>query len=1826
MAKKIWEMLEEDEEKNREQNRQDIEQANRNFEEYTSKHGTYDTNKHTTSIGELRKAYKTNKSDVGKERYDNLNKSLNHKYYNDENSFGHKFINAMTAPVAKNRGSYSQMMGITNYKGEIDDNKLAERNMQNANTIMKMQTAKRAYDEAQNESIRSSLLYKQAKTQNPNATDEELLKIAKENGNKFYNDMIDDIASKNALERTERIKDLSRLDSNPLLYDNNKFNNINNQVLQYKVSKEAQEEAEKINNGDSKAIGHILSNMPMKTLEAVGDPLYAMGSALNLKLPTATADQQLQEYKILKSKNDLITANIDNGFTKTASQMSGTIGYMIPSILAELVAPGSGRILQGVSVGGSGYVENLNEDASNKLKSALTGAGKGYASYAIEGLAGGNFFGKGSLDDIATRTIASKTSNAISRKIASKIYQYGGETVEELLENQVDYLIDAVVNDKGITLKQWLEEQGETAKSTFATTLILDMLGLGGSIENDVKTYSQNQEANYWINEAQKIIKKENLGLNDKNVQMFNNNKEVQEVLSQLQAKENIDNQMLPVSNNPNSYSSKINSLANNQETLYNNTNEMESGINGGEQEKIGRNDQGGIEGLLPSNKGRAGNDKGYQTNIKGQQEIEYISDSNNHIKDLNDNQKNIQNRFQSIGIPVNFYSFDTRTGGRYYNDGIYVNTYNMSDEQQANTAIHEYAHYLLRNNTNFQNEISPLADRIIENETTGQSEGIRNYIMQRDENITTDEITKIQEIALEEILADYMIDIDNDVDFNIDNQYGIDVGILEDYKNIAKKYLPQNNNLVKNDTITNNYAQNQENNTTENTKGEKVEWNDIKRPEDNRKFRKHYQSVIESSNTTAEAKKIARELMNQDTYVPESNKGQLQNADERIFTNGADKELDTFSSKVDNGDKITSIDIAIGERLIEYYSKIGDKEKLQEAIQSTAMAGTQAGQTVQALALLNHQTPQGQATWIDRNVNKLNREIAHRKGGTITKDENGNNIVINKKGEDITNKVQLFDFTPDMKQRIMETQNKEQMNEVIEEIYNELGQQVPKTLIQKLDSWRYFSMLANFRTHVRNVVGNLGMGKMQGVKNKVAGAIEDTVAIFNKDMERNHTLKPASKEVKQFAKEDLKNIDVQTRLELNNNKYNPKSRIENAQKTFKTEALEKTVGKAFEANEKSLEVEDSFGLKSAYAKSLSEYMTANKLTPDTITEQQLAKARNYAIDKAKEATFHSRNAIATAVYQFSRKNGYAKFAADAILPFVKTPMNVAKAGMEYNPTGLIKALTVDSVRLRKGDITVNQYIDNISKGLTGTGLSVLGYAMANAGIIKASGGDDDKKENYDEALGKQSYSLIINGKSYSLDWIGPLGMPLFVGAEAFNIKQARKEEKSSISSDDDKKTNQIINSLANWGNAMANSMSPMAEMSMISGLTSALKSYEQGSAKMLGQIGTNMVKSYVNQYIPTALGHIAKTTDEYERSTTSTKTDMLSKAIDQTKLQTMAKIPGLRQKLPAKTDIWGNEQKQEENIVKRALNNAVYPFVKKDIINTNVDKELDNLYNKTGETSILPETSLSKTFTINNQKYRMTDEEYAEYRKQYGKQSFDLLNNLVSSSNYKEMNDEEKEFAISKVYEYVKEQLKSSYANNNKLEYKESNLVKTISQIKKANGNTSNYFEYLALSQDKKKDSEHIEILTNSRYSKKVKEIIYENNIKSDNDKKYNIVKEISGNKFNIDSYLDYKLAVSNEELKADRKDDGTEDGKAITSGSGSSKSKTYNYINNMENTSYMQRIVMYGLDKAPQKSDKQVIVNYINNMEGISAERKKEMLKQFSWITFYKDGRFKY
>jgi len=221
------------------------------------------------------------------------------------------------------------------------------------------------------------------------------------------------------------------------------------------------------------------------------------------------------------------TANqyIKDGGTKTAGNISNTIGNMVPSIVSNIFLPGSGAVVQGLSVGGKTAAESVNADGTNIDKAMLKGVGYGTASGLIEKLTGGNILGKGSLDDFATKFVGNKISSKLGQKLASKGYEFLGENLEEFLENQVDHAIDRVIEGKKVSKEEWLNELTETAKNTTLTTAILNLLGLGGNtynqIQNDPNIDTKTKQA---VKEVNEVINEHDLG-GTKELEKFINSK-----------------------------------------------------------------------------------------------------------------------------------------------------------------------------------------------------------------------------------------------------------------------------------------------------------------------------------------------------------------------------------------------------------------------------------------------------------------------------------------------------------------------------------------------------------------------------------------------------------------------------------------------------------------------------------------------------------------------------------------------------------------------------------------------------------------------------------------------------------------------------------------------------------------------------------------------------------------------------------------------------------------------------------------------------------------------------------------------------------------------------------------------------------------------------------------------------------------------------------------------------------------------------------------------------------------------------------------------------
>jgi predicted nucleotidyltransferase len=885
---------------------------------------------------------------------------------------------------------------------------------------------------------------------------------------------------------------------------------------------------------------------------------------------------------------------------------------------------------------------------------------------------------------------------------------------------------------------------------------------------------------------------------------------------------------------------------------------------------------------------------------------------------------------------------------------------------------------------------------------------------------------------------------------------------------------------------------------------------------------------------TSTESEVVNGEISIEDldnvTYEVKSNKKSLDTANSKLDRYGYNQAVDYVNSKLMDK-KISVEDIVLGERLIQEALKKGDKKTAAELIENVSILGTELGQKIQALSIIQKLRPEGQLRVLEKVV---------QRGKT--------------KGDKVFENVQI---TQEMKDKILSvvkpdgTYDQLVLNEVVEQVKQKIADQMETTFWDKANAWRYLAMLGNPKTHIRNLISNVAMKGTTAVKNVMARTIEDVTSAVapTKIKERTKTWKDSSKDVLEYA--DKTTLEVKKVLN-DESSFSEDTSIKSKRQMFKTKILEKI----YNFNSDMLTKEDWWFKKSAFKNSFAEYLTANGIeTKDDIKNNYkiVEKAKLYAMEQAQIATFSQMSYLANKINEIENKNIAGKIIVGSTMPFKRTPINIAKTGLAYSPLGFAKTLTVDRKAVKEGNMEASQLIDNIAKNTTGSALMLVGYMLAQAGFLNG-GGEDDKEGKYDSQLGDMVYSIKIGDTSYSLSWLSPVAMPLFIGANAYE-KLIEKEEWN---------TDVVINTLAQ-------TLDPLSEMSFLSGLTQVLSSYETGSMEQIKGMVESIAQNYVGQFAPTVLSQVAGTLDDTKRTTTETSASG-NKFINTTINKLKYKIPGLRETLEPSLDIWGNEVKQADTVGQRAIDNFIAPYSKKKDITTQVDTELKEVYRETGENSVLPTSSISSNLDYKNEKYKMTNEEYTDFKKKYGQTAYEMLEELFETDTYAESDNTEKAKLISNVYEYARDVSKKEYFDKHEVEYTnttEDNIpVYKEKPIKKA-------IEY---------------DMTPEEYS------YFE-----ENPAKYKTITAIT----DYETYKTYSKDIY--DLKGDK----DRNGKTI---SNSRKVKVFDYINGLD-LGFEQKVMLAKMEYPSYDEYNYEIIDYLNNNNSIDYDTMESILLELGF-----------
>jgi hypothetical protein len=319
------------------------------------------------------------------------------------------------------------------------------------------------------------------------------------------------------------------------------------------------------------------------------------------------------------------------------------------------------------------------------------------------------------------------------------------------------------------------------------------------------------------------------------------------------------------------------------------------------------------------------------------------------------------------------------------------------------------------------------------------------------------------------------------------------------------------------------------------------------------------------------------------------------------------------------------------------------------------------------------------------------------------------------------------------------------------------------------------------------------------------------------------------------------------------------------------------------------------------------------------------------------------------------------------IVPFVRTPINLIKYGLERTPINLPRII----YKQIKGQIPKGEISMEYSKVAIGGLTSMAVFLMALKGKVTGGGPTDKSQREAMYREGWQPYSFKIGKKYISYARIEPFATVFGISADAAEIwKDISEKDREDIA--------------GKLWSAFYKNVTNKTFLTGISAATNAIADPEKYGGKWAERL--------IGSAIPTGVAQTARAVDPYFRDAKG--------LVDTLK----ARIPGVAQTLPIRVDRWGRPVERTGGVVEK----MVSPIYRSEEKLNEVDTELKRL----GLYPSMP----ARTFSVGKKKINLTGEEYEEFLRFRGPKEFNLLNSIMNSDKYKKMGDDEKKDRIQSI------------------------------------------------------------------------------------------------------------------------------------------------------------------------------------------------------------------
>lgn len=350
------------------------------------------------------------------------------------------------------------------------------------------------------------------------------------------------------------------------------------------------------------------------------------------------------------------------------------------------------------------------------------------------------------------------------------------------------------------------------------------------------------------------------------------------------------------------------------------------------------------------------------------------------------------------------------------------------------------------------------------------------------------------------------------------------------------------------------------------------------------------------------------------------------------------------------------------------------------------------------------------------------------------------------------------------------------------------------------------------------------------------------------------------------------------------------------------------------------------------------------------------------------------------------------------VLPFVRTPVNIARYAFERTPFApLVSQWRAD---IAAGGARADLALARMS---TGTAIMTVAMDLADSGMITGAGPKNEDKD-VAEALQRQNippYSFKVGDRWYSYNRADPLGMTL-----GFAASIAEAVRKGEIDEDD----------VDEWNEVAAMSIAAVSQVTIN-------KTYLEGFAKFV-EVMTDP-KRHTQQYVDDLVASFVPFTGLM--SSIKNVNDPVQREVNSPADAVMARIATLSDKLPPRRDLWGRPLTRESGLGK--MYDFIVPFASRQQVDSPIDRELVRL--NSGPLRITKKTSFDGVRT----NLKMWPDVYDTYVRlagndlkhpAFGLGAMDFLNQVVSGKH-----------ALSPAYKVLSDEGRKDFINNTIREYR---------------------------------------------------------------------------------------------------------------------------------------------------------------------------------------------